>query len=170
MGEAGKGLGTLHEIERTIAQVIETGYGYDEETGEVLFDSSELDELKLARRDKIVACGAYIKSRKAFINAMRAEEKAMRARREVAERALERLETYVLSHIDDGETVEGVEAEVGTRRSTRVIVDDPDAVPEGYVRTTVTTSPDKKEIGMALRAGANVPGCHLETTRNLSVR
>lgn len=170
MGEAGKGLGTLHEIERTIAQVIETGYGYDEETGEVLFDSSELDDLKLARRDKIVACGAYVKSRRAFIEAMRAEERAMRARREVAERALERLETYVLSHLDDGETVEGVEAEVGTRRSTRVVIDDEDAIPDGYMRTTVTTAPNKAEIRASLRRGEKVPGCHMETTRNLSVR
>lgn len=163
-------LSTLHGIERSIAQVIETGYAFDEETGEVLFDSSALEGLEMARQDKIVACGAYIKSRRAFVSAMREEERAMRRRRETAERALERLETYVLSHMDDGERVEGVEAEVGTRRSTRVVVDDPDAVPGEYERTTVTTAPDKKAIAAVLRAGGDVPGCHLETVRNLSVR
>lgn len=45
--------------------------------------------------------------------------------------------------------------------ATSVVVDDVNALPQGFTETTV--SPRKAEIKKALEAGEDVPGAHLET-------
>lgn len=53
--------------------------------------------------------------------------------------------------------------------STSVVVDDVDALPQGFTDTTV--SPRKAEIKKALEAGEDVPGAHLETgSPSISIR
>ena len=39
-------MATLYEIDRAIEQVIETGFSWDEETGEVLFEEGDLEQLQ----------------------------------------------------------------------------------------------------------------------------
>lgn len=49
---------------------------------------------------------------------------------------------------------------VGVSETARVRITDPDAVPEAFL-VAVKPKPDTQAIGAALRAGQQIPGCHL---------
>jgi len=51
-----------------------------------------------------------------------------------------------------------------------VEIDDIDKVPSQYLKTTITTSPDKNSIKAAIKAGDLVPGCHLEKVQRVEVK
>ena len=89
-------MATLYEIDRAIEQVIETGFSWDEETGEVLFEEGDLEQLQVAFNEKLEACGIWMKNQKSLADAIRAEEKALYDRRKAIEKRLERMNGYVL--------------------------------------------------------------------------
>jgi hypothetical protein len=49
----------------------------------------------------------------------------------------------------------------------KVVVDRADAIPEEYLRKTITFTPDKVSIKEALQRGDKIPGAHLEQGENL---
>ena len=71
----------LYELAQMMDMVINGGLVFDEETGEVLFDSSNLDELEAALDAKIEACCIVVKETEAEAEAIKAEEKRLKARR-----------------------------------------------------------------------------------------
>lgn len=165
-------MATLYEIDRAIEQVIETGFSFDEETGEVLFEESDLDGLQVAFNEKLEACGIWIKNQKALADAIKAEEKALSDRRKSIEKRLERMDGYVLSCLlkTPKHSVETPMVSLKTRKSTRTIIDDESEVPEEFTEQVVTVKVNKAEIGKALKAGREVSGAHLETSQNLQVK
>lgn len=51
-----------------------------------------------------------------------------------------------------------------------VVVDKSDELPEAFVKTKTTTSPNKTAIYKALKAGQEVPGAHLKANRNTVIK
>lgn len=49
-----------------------------------------------------------------------------------------------------------------------VIIDDATKIPAKYLKTTITTAPNKTEIKAAIKAGEKVEGCRLEQAVSLS--
>ena len=162
-------LTTLYQIDKAIAQIIETGFAFDEETGEVLADFSDLDALQVSYEKKLTACGMWVKNKKALVDAIKSEEKALRARRNVLERSIDRMDEYVKNHLPEG-GYESPEVRLSTRKSSKVIIDDPEAIPEQYQKYETIVSIDKKGIAQAIRAGSEIPGAHLEVSENLQVK
>lgn len=163
-------MSTLYSINRDIERVIETGFSWDDETGEVTFDSSDLEALGDALREKLVACGCWLKGRRALAKAIRAEERALRERRERIERQVERLEGYVTESLEKvGGSVESPEVSMRVHRSVRTVVDDEAALPPEFVREVTTVRVDRQGLRDALKAG-EVPGAHLEGHDNLRLR
>lgn len=165
-------MATLYEIDRAIEQVIEHGFSWDEETGEVLFEESDLDSLQVALNEKLEACGIWMKNQKALADAIKAEEKALSDRRKSIEKRMERMDGYVLRCLlkTPKQSVETPMVSLKTRKSTRTIIDDESEVPEEFIEQVVTVKVNKAEIGKALKAGREVSGAHLETSRNLQVK
>lgn len=51
----------------------------------------------------------------------------------------------------------------------RLVVDDPDAIPQGYVK--IERTPMRADIAAAIAGGDSIPGCHLEPgDKHLSIR
>lgn len=165
-------MATLYELDKAIEQVIEHGFSWDEETGEVLFEESDLESLQVALSDKLEACGIWIKNQKALADAIKAEEKALSDRRKSIEKRLERMNGYVLRCLlkTEKKSVETPMVSLKTRKSTRTIIDDESEVPEEFTEQVVTVKVNKAEIGKALKAGREVSGAHLETSQNLQVK
>lgn len=163
---------TLYQIDKSIGQILETGFAFDEETGEILFDESDLEALEVAYQDKVEACAMFIKNRRALVNALKDEEKALQARRKAAEAQVKRIEGYLSRHSErlPEKGLETPKAKVSFRKSQRVSVFDEAALPEEYVRTKVITEPDKRAIGKALKEGEYIPGAALVFEKNLSVK
>lgn len=161
----------LYEIDEHIRSVIETGYSVDMETGEVLFEVADLDELEAAKADKLEACALVLKEQRATVQAIKDEEKALAERRKAEERKAERMQAYILAHIADvGGKMETGRVKLSTRKSRAVVIDCPGCIPAEFVEFQTTEKVDKSAIAKAIKEGREVKGAHIEERENLAVK
>lgn len=165
-------MATLYELSDAIRQVIDRGFALDEETGEITFDETNLDELRLMFREKAEACALYVKDQRALAKAIRDEERSLAERRRSAERRADRVERYLLSHIDElpDRRLETPRVALSTRRSTAVEVYNDGMVPDEYMAYKTTKTVNRDAIRKALKAGEIVPGCQLEERTNVIIK
>jgi hypothetical protein len=99
----------------------------------------------------------------------RGEIERLRARQQSAENAARRLEGYVLHVLRerDGRPLKGRNVTFTVRHSEALIIDDPDAVPAAWKRTTISVDIPKDPIKKAIKTGENVPGAHIEQRESL---
>lgn len=143
--------------------------------GEEDIDITALDNLMHAKTETIANGLEYlckIRARKeSDIAALKAEAARMKEKAEQEEKAIVRLEQYMLSMLNrSGEKkLNAGTFTIGTRTSTSVWVSPDFNVPE-YMRTTTTTAPDKNAIRDALKTGIKIDGAVLTTKENLAVK
>ena len=155
---------TLYEIDEAIRDLIENAV--DPETGEIAEDLSlQLEDLHMAREQKLENIACYIKDLKAEAEAIRAEERNLAARRRTAENKAARLTDY-LSWALAGEKFKSARCAVSFRKSMAVQVNTLMDIPEEYLRFK-DPEPDKAKIKDALKEGLDVPGATL--VENVSV-
>lgn len=159
---------SLWKIDKNIEQIIEHGYAFDEETGEVLFDSSSLDKLKQDKTEKIENCALYIENLDSLADAIKKEESALSERRKILERKSGRLRGYVLDHLDG--KVETPRVKVSTRTSHYVNVFSEDSLPKKYLISKTVSTVDKKAIKEALDSGKTVNGASIGTRTSLVLK
>lgn len=164
-------MATLYELDKNIEQIIETGFSWDEETGEILFDTSNLDELQVAFKDKLENCGLWIKNQTALAADIRAEEKALAERRKAIETKLENMKAYTMAGLIklEGSKLETAKLRMTTRKTSRVVVEDEAKVPDQYKTVVETVKVSKTELAKALKEG-DVAGCYLEVGQSLQVK
>ena len=164
-------MATLYEIAGRLRNVIERGYDFDPDTGEILFDASDLDALEMDLRDKVEGTALYIKEQEALAKAIKGEEDVLRARRDAIARKVERLKGYLLRNmpgLDGG--LETPRVQVRTRRSTVVGVEDERLVPDEYMTTRVTSSVDMRAVRLAIKSGMSIPGCSLYERESVVIK
>lgn len=143
--------------------------------GEEEIDVTALDNLIKAKTETIANGLEYlckIRARKeSDIAALKAEATRMKEKAEHEEKALVRLEQYMLSILNrSGEKkLDAGTFTVGTRTSTSVWLSPDFNVPE-YMRTTTTTAPDKIAIKEALKNGIKIDGASITTKENLAIK
>lgn len=143
--------------------------------GEEDIDINALDNLMQAKQDTIergMESLCKIRARKeAEVVALKAEASRMKEKAEREEKALVRLEQYMLSMLarSGQKKLTAGTFTVGTRMSNSVWVS-PDFNVAEYMRTTTTSAPDKMAIKEALKAGQTIDGAMLLEKENLSVR
>lgn len=153
---------TLYEIDEAILACV------DEETGEVL-DIDKLEALGLMREQKISSLACWMKDLGAEIEALRNEEKNLKARREAKERKKESLKAYLAQFLA-GEKYEDERCRVSFRKVASVAIDNFDDIPAEYIRTKVETSADKEALKKLLKEGETVAGVHLEESLAMTVK
>ena len=164
---------TLYEINESIRAVLDAMADEQTETGEI--DDSfifELDRLQEQRDEKLEAIGCYIKNLDAEAEAIKTEINALKARMDAKIRKSERLEEYVKNNLlENGDTKkEFPRVCFSFRKSTLVSITDVDAIPSEYKEECIEWKPVKKEIGLALKMGKDVPGAELVTKQNLQIK
>lgn len=150
----------LYEIDRALVDVIESGYSVDEDTGEILFEPADLEQLELDRKEKLEGCALYAKGLQAEADAIKAECDKLQERLKAKQRKAARMQQYILSsmlYMGDS-SLETARVELKTRKSAFVDVYDADKIPWEYRRRKVTETPDKAAIKAAIKAGEDVPG------------
>ena len=162
-------MATLYEINQNILNCITTeeGMTVNTETGEVI-DLEALEQLELERSEKIRNIALWIKNLKADVNALDAEEKAFKARKDAAKRKAEQLSKY-LADVLNGEKVTGTDFAISWRKSTAVNILDAMALPLPFL---VPQPPkvDKTGISKALKAGEVVTGAELVERQNMTIK
>lgn len=155
---------TLYEINEQIQKAIELGF--DPETGEIL-DESALEQLQLDRDEKIENICLFIKDLKAEAAALDAEKKNLDARASVAKKKSDSLSRYLQAMLD-GEKFKTARCSISYRKTSAVIVDDENELPELCVR--IRKEPNKTAIKDYINAGVSVPGAHIEDRQSMIIK
>lgn len=161
-------MATLYELNSDLQHVLDGGLIVDEETGEVLFDSSNLEKLQAEYEAKLEACGLYIKNLESDAKAIRAEEIALAQRRRVLENKAKRLRSYLLLNLGDDQTIKTPRLVMSTRYSEAVQIDDDTELADEWCR--IKREPNKSAIKEALKAGAEIAGAEIIKNRSLQLK
>ena len=162
----------IYEINNNIQQVLENGFVMDQETGEILFDEENLDELEAQFDEKIDSVACYIKDLDALNNAIKEEKKALDERKAVNEKKIEYLKKYISNALKfrDMKKFESAKNKITFRKSTSVEITNAEDIASKYIVEKVCYAPDKKKITEDLKAGVDVKGCTLVTKNNVVVK
>ena len=122
-----------------------------------------------AEIEKVDRVGAVHSSLQAQVANARTEIERLHARQQSAERAIYRLEQYLLAILRrrNGQPLKGRNVTFTIRPSEALVIDDPASVPDKWKRTTMTIDIPKDPIKRALKAGEAVPGVRIEQRENL---
>lgn len=140
----------------------------DESTGEIL-NYDELDNLKMAREQKVENIALYYKNLVAEAEMVKAEKNNMADRQKRLENKAESLKKY-LAYALQGEKFSTPKVAVSYRKSKSVEIDDGAELPKAYVKVEEVRKPDKKMLKEALEGGEKIDGVRLVEKQNLSVK
>lgn len=91
-----------------------------------------------------------------------------------AEARADRMREYLATNLEACgiERVEGPGVAISFRKSSAVVIDGEDLIPAEFMRTPEPPkpAPDKAAIATAIKAGREVPGCHIEHRRSLQIK
>lgn len=160
----------LYELSQAMKTVIDGGYVFDEETGEVIFDETNLDQLEMELNDKIEGCGLYIKNLQAESDAIKVEMNKLKERKDRLDKQSERMRNYVLKYMRTLEKLSTPRIAISTMKSSRVEVTDADKLPDDLKRTVTEIKPDKNAIKKRLKNGETVNGAELIESTNLVIK
>jgi len=166
----------LYELNNHYRQLLENGFAFDEETGEVLWEGEKgFEELEAVREEKIIACAkvfaemraereAYSEQRKALAKRMMAHEAMLEKREEALRLYIER-NTLAVEKFGDGLIT------IGWRKSSSIeITVAPETLPLQYVQIKQTFSPDRTALKNAIQGGALIAGVELVEKNNLQIK
>lgn len=155
---------TLYELDKAIAdfELIVN------EDGEVL-NIDELDELNLAREQKIEGISLWIKNLEAEKEAVKHEKDNFADREKRLGKKIDSLKGY-LTYALDGQKFSTPKVAVSFRKSESVHITDEYLIPDEYKLFTVVKKPDKKTIKDALKNGKEIMGCELLEKNNINIK
>jgi seryl-tRNA synthetase len=151
----------LYEINEAIMDCV------DEETGEII-DTEKLEELQLARDEKIEGIGCYIKNLLSDAEQLKVEKDKLAERQKSCENKAKRLKEYLETFLS-GEKFKSPKLAISYRKTESVDVPDWRMIPEEYLRTK-DPEPDKTAIKKAIKAGEEIPGCGLVVKQSMMIK
>lgn len=155
---------TLYELDKAIADFeLEVN-----EDGEVL-NIDELDELNLAREQKIEGISLWVKNLEAEKEAVKHEKDNFADREKRLGKKIDSLKGY-LTYALQGEKFSTPKVAVSFRKSESVHITDEYLIPDEYKLFTVVKKPDKGVIKKALKDGKEIMGVELVEKQNISIK
>ena len=159
----------LYEIDSAIAALV------DPETGEIQ-NYEAFEELQMARDQKIENMALVLKNAAAASAAIKAEIDALKARKEAADKTVERMKEY-LAQATGGQKFETAKVRLSFRSSTRVEIDDEIGLLDWLERNGKESCikykmPEisRSEVGKLIKEGLEVPGAILAEYSNIQVK
>ena len=169
-------MATLFNINERIEELLENEFNnncIDLETGEI--DSEKayklLGQLIEERKDKIENIVLYIKSLDYDVNAIKEEEKNLKARRESKERKIEWLKNYIKQDlIYNGESkFETPKCALSFRKSQSLEIVNEVEIPKEFIEEVISYKIDKNKIKVAIKNGEKVSGAMIIVKQNLQI-
>ena len=154
----------LYNIDNTIKQILEQGFVFDEETGEVFFTSDDLEQLNMQLEDKLNNIIGYIKSLDMQAENMKAIKDDYAKRQKAYEKKSESLRKYLDSYMQNNnrDKVESVNGVASYRKSNSVDIYDSVALQDFLVQNknyaNVKIEPNKTAIKEGINRGEVIPG------------
>lgn len=166
-------MSTLYEIDKNLYELLENEMVVDEETGEILFEESDIDNLLLTRDQKLENTACYIKNLMSDINDLKAEEKALNERRKAKEKKVERLKSYLSNSMlmFGDKKFETAKVVLSFRKSKQVEIADGAHIPQEYMTVKVEENPNKTKLKDAiLKQGVVIDGVQVVEKENLQLK
>ncbi len=166
-------MSTLYEIDYNLYQLLENEMVVDEETGEILFEESDIDNLLLSRDQKLENTACYIKNLMSDIDQIKAEEKSLKERRQTKEKKAERLKSYLANSmlLFGDKKFETPRVALSFRKSKQVEIEPNTHLPQEYIKVKVEESPDKTKLKDAiLKQGIVIDGVKVIEKENLQLK
>ena len=151
----------LYEINEAILECI------DQESGEVI-DEEKLEELKLARDEKIHNIAAYIINLRAEAAVAKERAEVFTARKKAAENKAESLQRYLERQLD-GQKWSDADFKIAWRTSQATEIIDEEAIPVDY-KIAQAPKIDKAGLLRTLKMGKEIPGVRLVERQSMSVK
>lgn len=162
---------TLYEINASLNELIENSI--DQETGELQINQDQLEELQLARYEKRENMALYLKNLLSEIDAIRAEEIYLAARRKKIEKRYEYLKSLLENDlkVDEFSTAR---VEITYRKSNAVEIEDgfiPWAAGNApsFIRYKLP-EPDKKAISDYIKRGNELPYARIVERKSMTIK
>lgn len=151
----------LYEIDKEMMECV------DLETGEII-DIERLEELQLARDEKIENVCLWIKNLNAEADALKAEKLEFANRQKTAENKVESLKRYVNEALG-GEKFVTTKVKVSYRKSEKVEIEDVSKIPNEYL---ILKEPDvdKKAVKQAIKQGEIIEGAYITENLNIQIK
>ena len=151
----------LYEINQSILDCI------DNETGEII-DADKLNDLQIARDEKLENLALWYKDLLAEANALKEEKETFAEREKAAKNKAESIKNY-LSHVLNGENFKTTKCALSFRKSEKTVIDDIYSIPESFLKYSEPKA-DLTEIKKAIKNGEEIKGAHLEETQNIQIK
>lgn len=161
---------TLKEINESIENALEEMFeNVNEETGEV--DSSKLDELKLAKKEKTENIVRWLLNQKATVTARKAEIERLEKLNRRDEKQIDwMLNFYLNNELGENETFTCPDGTITHRESKAVRVIDEDRIPAAYKVLKVENKVNKVAILKDLKEGKEIAGAEIEVRRKVVLK
>lgn len=161
---------SLFGITEELLQIFEN-IEIDEETGELL-NLEQLEEIQGEFDDKASNIALYIQELQAQAEAIKKKREALNDRQKSTTNKAERLKTYLSDMMNRaGKTkVETDNVRISFRKSESVDILDESLIPEEYINTKLTVTPDKVSIKKAIKSGQEILGAMLIENQNLQIK
>ena len=151
----------LYEINEQIMACI------DNETGEII-DTDKLNELQIAKDEKIENLALWYKDLLAEANALKEEKEAFAEREKAAKNKAESIKNY-LSYVLNGENFKTTKCALSFRKSEKTVIDDIYSIPKKFLKYAEPKA-DLTEIKKAIKNGEEINGAHLEEAQNIQIK
>lgn len=162
----------LYEIDKAYLDVIENGFSFDDETGELLFDESMMDQLEGEFNTKIDNICAYIKNQEALKSGISDEIKSLNDRKKSVDRKIDYLKGLITDSMArrDVKKLETPRNKISFRKSVSVNVLDESQIDGSYFVEKIERKLDKKTLLADLKNGVEVDGAELLEKQNIQIK
>ncbi len=164
----------LRELTAELEKAFDMFYNSaEEETGEIDVEAKkQLEDLKVAWNDKVIALAEFIKRIRADIEAYKVEiDRLLKTKK-----SLENKEEFLKSVLDENMRArkltkfDDVSCKISYRKSEKVEIEDLDRLSEEFKKSITTINPDKIAIKDALKQGLKVDGATLVESLNIQIK
>jgi len=143
----------------------------EEERQQLMVDT--LGDITEHFRDKALNIGCFVANLNLEAEALKTMEERIQQRRKAAERKSDWLTEYLhgtMAHLGFDEFKDQQIRLKLKKTPPKVILDDPQVIPEDYRETKIEVLIRKSQIAADLKQGIAVPGAHLEAGTRLEIR
>lgn len=162
----------IFEIDQQIEELLLGSV--NEETGELVFNDEELEKLAIARETKVENLCCFIKNKKAYKDACKAEIEKIQKRVKTAENQINNAEEY-LRLVLDGNNFSSAKAQVSFRKAAPAVEYAPEFIgwalefrPDFFVKKEPVL--DKEAIKKWLKDGGETPYAKLTSKTSMIIK
>jgi hypothetical protein len=158
---------TIYTIEQDYLQLMQEIENAEGEITPEIEEALAINETQL--ESKSIAYNKVIQTKKALNTQIDEEIKRLQALKKRNSNLISRLEETLLNAVKIFGTIETAFNKFGTRKSSRIEVENVNDLPKEFKVIKVTEQADKKALKEAIKNGAEIPGVTLVECENLKI-